>query len=182
MRSEFESKIIDWTNVDWTLRDTDIAKQYNISRERVRQVRKKQNQAPSPMQRQSNNAIKIKNHLDSYIINYEEITVEELAERIGVKTDCLRNYFKRNNLDLKKFKSGRGDSGYKNWNWDLPNDSLRDIYGISMTAICRYRKKTGWKSKYDLRNKNTKEDANFLEAVEEEKLKVHSGDLKTLKI
>lgn len=47
-----QASAVDWSSVDWTQQDTAIAENIGLSRERVRQVRKKLGKPPSPYHRQ----------------------------------------------------------------------------------------------------------------------------------
>jgi transposase len=114
-----------WEGVDWTMRDTDIARHLGVTRERVRQVRKNRGVA-SPDHGQHLTSLRIREFLRARPEDAAKKTVEEMSKEFNCSETVVRN-------QLKEF----GIKAVPNaWFYRINKDNLKSFCTINPRTGC----------------------------------------------
>jgi len=122
-----------WARVDWSLRDADIARNLEVTRECVRLVRKSRGEGPSAAQ----TAIR---GLEQFVTSNRDrlhgLLVEDVARHSG---SDLPYHVVRRVLRDNRVKPHEPHSPFRDVNWRLPNCDLAMIWGTSARYIANLR-------------------------------------------
>lgn len=162
---------VPWCEVNWELRNKEIAGMYGISAERVRQVRAKLKKPKSPHTGMATGTVRAIAFISSSA-DVHHATDGRLAQYAGLSKlsiQCARKHL--------KIEKTPGLSQWKaNWcevNWDLPNRDLASIWGVHIATIGNARStlKVG-PARWDARFGNPISDSAYPAAIEAERCKV----------
>jgi AraC-like DNA-binding protein len=138
--SKVKSKV-NWGTVDWNLQDIEIARQHGISRERVRQVRKKMGVGKSP---------RFHCRRDSMLSTLRDmdtsgLTLEQIAEKAGCSEGYALQVLRR---EKKAFvKVDRRVGGKYDWDsadWSKSDEEVARILGVKNSGVVtQYRRRKG---------------------------------------
>jgi hypothetical protein len=168
---------IDWDTVDWTLRDRDIAEQVGVSRERVRQIRKKLNKPESPDKWESSIRIKLKKFILENRDTLIGLPLREVIRRSELKATPYIAGEIMKELEIPVRQPGCPSSyPWETMNWDLPNSDIAKAWGITNVqgiANKRFALKKG-SSKWDPRCGTDLNSEDRFEALQHEIIKATS--------
>lgn len=163
---------------DW-LNNTDsmLSRKWNVSRERVRQIR---NNFGAPKciyfqkrEKTKKNIIWLNENREKLQTEYARRVVEQMPE----KTDMMAGYKLLKSVKFScNFSQGwRSNVNYSNMNWNLPNIVLGKIWGAKAYnfATIRHRTQKGspkWRVN-GFNKEKLKENGEFMEAINQEIIK-----------
>lgn len=78
-----------WVSVDWSMRDVDIARLLNVSRERVRQVRRQNLTANSPLHKRHSSALRLRAWLQSRRDEVSQMTQTQVMGLVPFNVSSL---------------------------------------------------------------------------------------------
>ncbi|HEY2589122.1 MAG TPA: hypothetical protein VGI81_25490 [Tepidisphaeraceae bacterium] len=153
-----------WSKVDWSRRDADIARTLGVTRECVRLVRKSKGVGPSSAQR----AIRDFEH---YVAAQRErlhgLLVEDVIRHSG--TD-LPYHVVRRVLRDQEVQAHEPHSPLREINWKLPNRDLAAVWGTSARYIANLRARLDiGPSKWNARRRDIGRSSEYNTALTKEK-------------
>lgn len=176
-----------YEGVDWTLQDTEIARVLDVSREAVRQQRRKRNAPDSPRKGKNKGKFKLNPETQAMLDLVPKIAGKKLSEIYNLLPPDLKKFFdsKKPNalMGLYQFLYSHKIEFKPNrpftWvglidsiNWDLPNVDLDNLWNrkkqpnIMANLRCRYKKPA---AKWDGRLNHDSPDYKAALAAEEKK-------------
>jgi hypothetical protein len=159
-----------WEHVDWCLRDAEIARKLDISRERVRQVRSARGVGPSAhralVQRFNKWIVSNRERLDG-------LPVYEVLKLFGCD---LSQQVARRLLRAQGIKPHDPASRWRGIDWRLPNRDLARIWSTSAKYIAniRARLQVG-PADWDAKNSKIEEIVEYQQALAHELIKSRGG-------
>ena len=146
--------------IDWTRRDTDIAKEFNVSRERIRQVRLML--AKDKVPKTKEDTLKLL-EIDKELLVGK--TREEVCEMFpGISSTHICNLLSRRGIKTKKTPSPLKALFWDLLNWDLSNYRLEDVWNLNFNAVARRRPHPAkWRGM-----RTYQDDPEFVEALAKE--------------
>ena len=147
---------------EWHLNNADLARKYGISRERVRQIRKNLG-VPKPAIRGEKERTVV-DGVEKLKNKQSDISVENIKQFLKGKVSepYLRLILNKHKID---FIHGNRKYPWEKINWNLPNITISDIWGIPYSDIVEYRNKN---FEGDALWERNSEDEKFIRATEEE--------------
>ncbi len=161
----------DIDNIDWTKRDIELATEWNVSRERIRQLRALHAKPRSPDKWRQTRIMAIEKWLIEHRQEIEGKRARDVVRMIpgivsaGSKNQCMRQ-------SGINFNWGQHDPVLDLVNWDLPNVLLEMIWGFRFNKMgsSRYRfskQSPRWNFRARMNRKQLTDPA-LLSAVEKE--------------
>jgi hypothetical protein len=165
-RREGRVSVEDWNGVDWCLRDAEIARQLDISRERVRQVRAARGIGPS-----SHRALVHK--FTKWVATNRErlhgLPVYEVLRMFGCD---LSQQVARRLLRAEGVKPHDPASRWRGIDWRLPNRDLAGIWQTSAKYIANIRARLRMGSaQWDAKSSKIEESVEYQQALAHEMIK-----------
>jgi hypothetical protein len=121
--------------IDWTRRDADIAEEFNVSRERIRQVRLMLEKSKVPKTKSDTTELRKSDNS-----TFEGKTLDECCEMFpNLSKNYIYTLLKRKGVQLKRKQSSARSPVWSLLNFDLSNNRLEDIWNLSYNAATRYR-------------------------------------------
>ncbi len=161
-RRSSKPSLVDWTKAQWTRRDADIARDLGVSRERVRQVRKKLGiGAPvTPVQQ-----------FAAFVAdNSERVATMTVKEAVLAAAEPLGLQAARRILREAGIKSHRRKM-IPPLNWQIPNRDLSAIWEIDSHIIATLRRRLGvGPAKWNLRGGAKIHSRAYTKLLDQEKL------------
>jgi hypothetical protein len=133
LRREGRVSTRDWQEVDWCLRDADIARQLGISRERVRQVRASRGIGPSA------HRATVQKFSKWVVANRERLHGLPVYEALKMFGCTLSQQVARRLLRMHDVRPHDPASRWRNIDWRLPNRDLAGIWQTSAKYIANIR-------------------------------------------
>jgi len=170
----FKSIIAIGENVDWSRQDVEIAKEYGVTRERVRQVRIARGAAQPRLKQATPIARRVRDWIEANPDKHGQATRLDISEATGASVSTVSSVTGR-----MGFKIARNSSAAATWpdrvNWDLPNQMLAQIWDISCQYIsntrCKHNKGRGRWLKLSIA---LRENSEFIRLCEAEKENVRN--------
>lgn len=131
-RRSCKPSIVNWDTVEWTWRDADIARELGVSRERVRQVRKKGGIAP-PVN-------PVRQFTAFVAANSERLATMTVQEAVLASGEPLGLQAARRILHAAGIKPIRR-THYPTFDWRIPNRDLAEIWGVSSHYVATLRRR-----------------------------------------
>jgi hypothetical protein len=129
---------VKWQSVNWSLRDAELARQLNLSRERVRQMRNSLSAGlPAPramIRRFEDFAVAQRAQLSGLTL---EETIRSFGEPIGL--NAARRILSKRGVHLARAK--RPTSPVRKLDWRLPNRELAAIWRMSAMKVAAARQR-----------------------------------------
>jgi hypothetical protein len=127
----------DWAN----FRDVDLARQWGITRERVRQLREQLKAPPCRFGRHSPAAVKILLWLEKNRAEVEDKQASEIAKLIPYDYTLLTVYkcLRASGIPFKWCSNRKPERPIDEMNWELPNRVLEIVWHVSRNRAGIYR-------------------------------------------
>ncbi len=171
---------VKWQSLDWSLRNAELARHLDLSRERVRQMRNALRVGlPAPralIQRFEEFAIAQRDQIRSLTL---EETIESFGEPIGLS--AARRILRRHDICLTRAQ--RPTSQVRKLDWRLPNRELAAIWRIDAmkVAAARHRYSMG-PAMWDCRGSEKITDPEFLRLRVTEKARARQAAVSTKRV
>ncbi|HXE52462.1 MAG TPA: hypothetical protein VN541_05570 [Tepidisphaeraceae bacterium] len=158
-----------WSRVDWSRRDADIARELGVTRECVRLVRRARGMGPSAAQT-------VTRHLEHFVqINRDRLhglLVEEVIAHCGTP---LAYHVVRRVLRENDVRPHEPQSPLRNVDWRLPNRDLAQIWGASPRYIANLRARLdAGPAQWNARRRETDQNAKYAAALAQERQKAEA--------
>lgn len=161
-RRSYKPSLVDWDNVDWSQRDAEIARGLGVSRERVRQVRRKRGiGAPAtPVRR-------FAAFIAANPQRVASLTVQEAVLATGETLGLQAARRVLRNAGIKPVRKKHGPA----FDWRIPNRDLAAIWGVPSHFVAVTRRRLGvGPAKWNLRGGATIRSRAYKKLLEQEKL------------
>lgn len=123
-----------WNDVDWVLRDTDIAPLRGCTREAVRQHRP----TPSPFKWLSSTRISLKRFLTEHAAKISGLSLMEIVKLSGASRYLVRDVM--DELELPVLPQGQSPHlPYESFAWELPNSDLAIAWETKSQLVANKR-------------------------------------------
>lgn len=137
-RSKPKPKRVDWSSVDWSLSNADIARNVGLSRERVRQVREEMGLEASPSVTRTKLEAEWRERLLE--AGVETAHFAEVVRRLGVEETTARKWMKRLGME--------SPSLYMDWDNEERLGKMSDVelailLGVAQNTVCQARTRRG---------------------------------------
>lgn len=168
-RRSFKPSVVDWNKVEWELRDAEIARQLGVSRERVRQVRKKRGICAPQTPARRFAAFVAANSQQLATMTVQEAMVAA-HEKIGLQAA-------RRVLRAAGIKPARKKQSPP-FDWRIPNRDLASIWGVTSHYVAMLRRRLGvGPANWNLRGGAIVKSSPYKKLLEREKLKARQAPI-----
>lgn len=164
----------EWRALDWTKQDAALAREIGVSRERVRQVRLELGK-PKAKRHRARLSTPVRDAILAKLKSADGLTMREVAAATG---STLPYVYQVGRMIGYQFRNDRGTMPWHLMNWDLPNTTLQQVWGLAPPpsqrdgfAPAQARHRLGYpKAKWDMRYRQRVEsDPAYQAAVREER-------------
>lgn len=167
---------IDWSRVDWSLRDIEIAQRTGLTRERVRQVRRDLQKPESPNKGIHTSVLKRNAVLDACARRRQPLSSKDLSVMLGTSQQAaaiiLKNYPYRKVLNNRKHP-------WEAFNWDLPTRDLAEIWNVRAQSVSNQRARYGKESVWTRAGGRESNEAAYFRAVDAERIKAQRARIRS---
>ena len=160
----------DWDKVDWCQRDAEIARQLEISRERVRQVRAARGVGPG-----AHRAL-VQKFSKWVLANRERLHGLPVYETLKMFGCDLSQQVARRLLRMHGVKPHDPASRWRSIDWRLPNRDLAGIWQTSAKYIANIRARLHMgAAQWDAKSSKIEESVEYQQALAQEMIKSRSS-------
>ncbi len=164
---------VDWKTLDWTLRDADLARRLDLSRERVRQMRNALSAGlPAPRALIG----RFEEFVSGCSAELHGLTLETAIEKFGetIGLHVARRVLRKCGVRLERAK--RPTAEIRKIDWRLPNRELAAIWRINPMQVAAARHRYGVGSAlWDCRGTDKINDSQFLQLRAAEKARARKS-------
>ncbi|HEX4793421.1 MAG TPA: hypothetical protein VH370_06495 [Humisphaera sp.] len=159
-----------WDKVDWELRDADIARDLNVSRERVRQVRALRNAGPSAHRAQVDELLRWARQRRTKL---HGLPIAQTLSEFGGE---LSQQVARRVLRSAGVKPHHPGSRWRQVDWRLPNRDLADLWETSPKYVANIRARLqAGAARWEAKGGKLNGDARYFQAFNDEKKRARNG-------
>lgn len=130
-----------WDIIDWSCQDTEIARVIRVSRERIRQIRRKRGLANSEHHHSNTATAKFLRWVKSHAAECATKTASEIAEMCGmeIKLQTIIQMLRDTSTPYVKKVAQQPTHPHHLMDWRLPNVVLSGIWNVSIASIANGR-------------------------------------------
>ncbi len=157
-----------WDQVDWGMRDAQVARELGVSRERVRQVRAARGMGPSAHRAE---VLRFEQFVAVNRDRLHGLPVAQIVEEYGTE---ISHQIARRIVRSAGVRPHDPESRWRGVDWRLTNRDLAEVYATSPKYIANVRARLGvGPAQWDARSSKNVAEPAYLEAlgVEREKVK-----------
>lgn len=159
-------KTVDWSTVNWSLTDSEIARRVGRTRERVRQVRQEMGLPPS--RGSFGPQLPLSKWFHARSGQAVDMTARDLAEMFDTRRSNIYQMAGKYNVALKPIGSFYRD----NVNWKLPGRVIGEIWGMANPASIKKNLGINTRPSWDLRRHSHRNCTHLKAAILAEKKKI----------
>ena len=129
-----------WLTWDWTKQDVQLAKEKNLSRQRINQIRELLGKPKAALHNQclarKVNRQKAAEFLEANENKIEHLSITEIATALNIPYSAVYKEITVRGLNTRKTRT----SPFHLFNWGLPNDVLGKTWGLKTSYVANRRK------------------------------------------
>ena len=169
---------IDWSQVDWSIPDTQLGEQLGLTRQGVNHQRQQARQPPAGKRGWGDKQQERRAQIEQWLRQDPAASTADIAVACGVSAETVRNAKRRLGLVNLPQRTKYGHLR-EAMNWQLPNCDLERIWRLPSTyaGVFRYRWKKG-PARWHRKSGILPQDPAYHQAIAQEKAKAIKQQLR----